>query len=61
MRSLLHFNDPEVPIWASYTDVAMNVIVVLLLYLFTQATLSTLNEAKFCCACAGSSEKWKNR
>jgi chemotaxis protein MotB len=45
MKPLIGADDPEVPVWASYTDVAMNVLVVLLLYLFTQAVYSTLTEA----------------
>lgn len=44
MKSLIGADDPEVPVWASYTDVAMNVLVVLLLYLFTQAVYATLTE-----------------
>lgn len=45
MRMLLRTDDPEVPVWASYTDVAMNVLVVVLFFLLTQATLSTLTGA----------------
>jgi chemotaxis protein MotB len=45
MKNLLTANDPEVPIWASYTDVTMNVLVVVLFFLLTQATLSTLTGA----------------
>jgi chemotaxis protein MotB len=45
MKPVLQYDDPEVPVWASYTDVAINVLVVLLLYLFTQATLATLRGA----------------
>lgn len=45
MRPLIGADDPEVPVWASYTDVAMNVLVVLLLYLFTQAVYATMTEA----------------
>jgi chemotaxis protein MotB len=44
MNPLIGADDPEVPVWASYTDVAMNVLVVLLLYLFTQAVYSTMTE-----------------
>jgi chemotaxis protein MotB len=45
MRMLLRTDDPEVPVWASYTDVAINVLVVLLFFLLTQSTLSTLTGA----------------
>lgn len=44
MKPLMGADDPEVPVWASYTDIAMNVIVVLLLYLFTQAIYATITE-----------------
>jgi chemotaxis protein MotB len=44
MKPLIGADDPEVPVWASYTDVAMNVLVVLLLYLFTQAVYATMTE-----------------
>lgn len=46
MRPTLGIDDPEVPVWASYTDIAMNVLVVLLLYLFAQAVYSTITSAQ---------------
>jgi chemotaxis protein MotB len=46
IRAALGADDPEVPVWASYTDVAMNVLVVLLLYLFAQAVYSTITSAQ---------------
>lgn len=39
-------DDPEVPVWASYTDIAMNVLVVLVLYLMAQTVYSTLTSAQ---------------
>ena len=45
MKAVLSYDDPEVPVWASYTDVAMNVLVVLLFYLFTQAALAMMTSA----------------
>jgi chemotaxis protein MotB len=46
MRPIIGTDDPEVPVWASYTDIAMNVLVVLLLFLFTQAVYATITSAR---------------
>ena len=36
MRSMLVFREPKLQIWPSYTDVAFNIILILLIYLFVQ-------------------------
>lgn len=41
MKQLLTSDGAEVQVWPSYTDVAMNVILVLLLYLFTQIVFAS--------------------
>jgi chemotaxis protein MotB len=41
MKSLLSLPDSDVQVWPSYTDVAMNVILILLLYLFTQVVFAS--------------------
>src|SRR5262245_29595664 len=46
MRLFLKSPEPEVQVWPSYTDVAMTVILILLFYLFAQATISSQTAAK---------------
>jgi flagellar motor protein MotB len=41
MTPLLRTPEPEVQVWPSYTDVALNILLVLLLCLFVQATVSS--------------------
>jgi flagellar motor protein MotB len=41
MRAFLRSPDSEVQVWPSYTDVAMNIILILLLYLFTQIVFAS--------------------
>jgi flagellar motor protein MotB len=41
VRTLLNTPEPEVQVWPSYTDVALNILLVLLLCLFVQATMSS--------------------
>ncbi len=46
MRALIGAEDPEIPVWASYTDIAMNVLVVLVLYLTAQTVYATITSAQ---------------
>lgn len=46
MHVLMGTDDPEVPVWASYTDIAMNVLVVLVFYLMAQTVYANLTSAE---------------
>jgi chemotaxis protein MotB len=45
MRPLLESIDEEVQIWPSYTDVALNIILILLVYVFAQAVIYSQTSA----------------
>ncbi len=45
MKSLLSGNEPDVQVWPSYTDVALNITLILMVYLFAQAAISSQTSA----------------
>lgn len=45
MKPLLGSHEPDVQVWPSYTDVMMNVTLILLFYLFVQSTISSQTSA----------------